>query len=342
MSLYGIDVSQFQDVGVQGKDFTIIRATYGTGFVDPNCDGHYQLAKQQGKLRGVYHYAYPQYNGAVDEANWFVDNIQGYIGDAILVLDWEEGNKADVNWALTFLDHVYNRTGVRPLIYMSASVTGIADWSPVAAKYALWCAGYPNAFNVKNPPTPAADGSDMPYGTGAFPYATIWQYTSSAGTLDRDIAYMSADAWPKFAKPENSQQAPAPTPQPTPEPTPAPTPEPTPEPQPEPAPTPEPTPTPQPEPTPVPVPEPTPVPVPDTKPIEKIDQVRAAALRALNTFWQSFVAVFALSLSGLTAQLLSVHDFSSAKSFALAAVAAVVAAAVSAFKNLVKKPKEAK
>lgn len=200
MSLYGIDISQFQGVGVQGQDFTIVRATYGTGYVDPKCDAHYQLAKQQGKLRGIYHYAYPQYNGAVDEANWFVDNIQGYIGDAILVLDWEEGNKADVNWAKTFLDQVHARTQVRPIIYMSASVTGIADWSPVAADYALWCAGYPNHFNVPNPPIPASDGSDMPYNTGAWPYATIWQYSSSAGTLDRDIGYLSVQAWNKFAQ----------------------------------------------------------------------------------------------------------------------------------------------
>jgi lysozyme len=212
MSLYGIDISQFQPVGTQGQDFTIIRATYGTGYVDPNCDGHYQLAKQQGKLRGVYHYAYPQYNGPIDEANWFVDNIQGYIGDAILVLDWEEGDKTNVSWVRQFLDQVYNRTGVRALVYMSASVTGEADWSSVASDYALWCAGYPNAFNVKNPPTPAADGSDMTYNTGAFPFATIWQYSSSAGTLDRDIAYMDANGWNKFATPVHAQPSPAPVP----------------------------------------------------------------------------------------------------------------------------------
>jgi len=229
MSLYGIDVSQFQTVGIQGQDFTIIRATYGTGYVDGNCDGHYQLAKQQGKLRGVYHYAYPQYNAPVDEANWFVDNIQGYIGDALLVLDWEEGDKTNVSWVKQFLDQVYSRTGVRPLVYMSASVTTSADWSSVASDYALWCAGYPNRFNVPNPPTPAADGSDMTYNTGAFPYATIWQYSSSAGTLDRDIAYMDGAGWGRFASPVHTQPSPTPAPEPAPVPTPDPTPEPEPQ-----------------------------------------------------------------------------------------------------------------
>lgn len=282
MALYGIDISQFQSVGTQGQDFTIIRATYGTGYVDPGCDAHYQLAKQQGKLRGVYHYAYPQYNSAVDEANWFVDNIQGYIGDAILVLDWEEGNKADVGWAKTFLDQVFNRTGVRPLIYMSASVTGIADWSPIAKDYALWCAGYPNAFNVPNPPTPAADGSDMNYDTGAFPYATIWQYSSSAGTLDRDIAYMSRDAWGKFAAPVTAPPAPQPpAPAPEPSPTPAPpTPEPTPDPTPEPV-------DPNPNSTPPVDPEPTPAPQPTPKSQLPLEAIIRAIINWIKRMWSN-------------------------------------------------------
>lgn len=273
MALYGIDVSKWQGVGVQGQDFTIARATYGTGYVDENCDGHYQLAKQQGKLRGVYHYAYPQYNGPIDEANWFVDNVQGYIGDGILVLDWEEGNKADVGWAKTFLDHVYARTGVRALIYMSASVTGIADWSPVAADYALWCAGYPARFDVSNPPTPAADGSDMPYDTHAFPFATIWQYSSSAGQLDRNIAYMDTAAWGRFASPVHTQPSPTPTP------TPAPVPEPSPEPVP--APTPEPTPTPEPVPIPEPTPKPPKVIMPDPSEYHTLSELFVAFIKRL-------------------------------------------------------------
>lgn len=286
MSLHGVDISEFQQVGTQGQDFTIIRATYGTGYVDSNCDGHYQLAKEQGKLRGVYHYAYPQYNGAVDEANWFVDNIKGYIGDCILVLDWEEGNKADVNWAKTFLDQVYNRTGVRALIYMSASVTGLADWSPVSQNYALWVAGYPNNFNVPNPPTPADDGSDMTYSTGAFPYATMWQYSSSAGTLDRDIAYMTHEAWGKFAIPVHTQPSPTPAPEPAPAPAPPapippePTPPPVPTPAPEPVPVP---PTPEPVP-PTPTPEPTPPPVIPHKP-----GFLSALFKFIAAFFKSFI-----------------------------------------------------
>lgn len=227
MALYGADVSIYTAVGVQGQDFTIIRATYGTGFVDSRCDLHYQLAKQQNKLRGIYHVGYNRLNTAVDEANWYVDNIQGYIGDALLGYDnerWVAKNGAiqhdptDVNWALAWLDQVYTRTKVRPVIYMSASVLAAADWTPVVkAGYALWCAGYPNAFNIANPPTPRADGADMPYDTHAWPFAVLWQYSSSGGALDRDIFYGTADAWHKFAQGDrNAQPTPAPEPSPAP------------------------------------------------------------------------------------------------------------------------------
>lgn len=195
------------------QDFVILKATEGTKFVDPDCDNKYQRAKSKGKLVGVY--AFADMTDPVAEANYFVNNIQGYLGEALLALDME--THADPAWALTFLQTVYNLTRVRPLVYMSASTTTAADWSQVASDYALWCAGYPASFNVVNPPRPAEDGSDMPYKTGAWPFATIWQYSSSAGTLDRDIAYMSQDAWAKFAQGDRNAQ-PTQNPQPTPDP----------------------------------------------------------------------------------------------------------------------------
>lgn len=251
MSLYGLDLSHYQatDVVDQAQDFVILKATEGftddtgPGYVDPDCDNKYQRAKSQGKLLGVYGYAIML--DAVQEATFFVNNIQGYLGEALLVLDNE--THTDVNFALTWLNTVYNLTQVRPLIYMSASTCKAVDWSPVFnAGYALWEAGYPSEFNVANPGIPAPDGSDMPYSSGAWPIATIWQYTSSAGTLDRDIAYMDTAAWHKFAIGDRATSAPEPVPDPIP--APEPTPDPTP------------VPTPTPDPVPAPVPSPTPVP----------------------------------------------------------------------------------
>lgn len=204
MALYGLDISRWQSVGTgdSAKDFIICKATEGSGYVDPSCDKHYQRAKSKGKLRGVYHFARPDLNkgtaGAKAEAAYFVKNCKGYIGQAILVLDWEQpGTTGQVSWAKAWLDEVYRLTGVRPLIYMSASVVNGNNWSSVSGNYGLWIAGYPSAYNVKNPPTPTV--KNMPYKIGSWKFWAIWQYSSSAGTLDRNIANMDKTAWGKYA-----------------------------------------------------------------------------------------------------------------------------------------------
>ena len=222
--LRGIDISKWQSVGTgdQAADFVICKATEGTGYVDPSCDKHYQRAKQQGKLLGAYHFARPDKNSAEAEAEFFVKNVKGYIKHAILVLDWEwldpnnKGPWLNPSWAKRWLDKVYELTGVRPLIYMSATVINDygLDWSAVAKDYGLWIAGYPNKYNVKNPPEPTVN--DMPYKIGAWKFWVIWQYTSSAGTLDRDIANIDRTAWMKYANPGGTTPAPTPAPDPVP------------------------------------------------------------------------------------------------------------------------------
>ena len=204
MALYGYDLSSFQSVstGDSAKDFIICKATEGTGYVDKMCDKHYQRAKKKGKLLGVYHFARPDLNkgtaGAKAEAAYFVKNIKGYIKQAILVLDWEQpGTTGQVSWAKAWLDEVYRLTKVRPLIYMSASVVNGNNWSSIASNYGLWIAGYPSTYNKKNPPTPTVKA--MPYKTGAWKFWAIWQYSSSAGTLDRNIANMDKKGWNAYA-----------------------------------------------------------------------------------------------------------------------------------------------
>ena len=221
MALYGYDISKWQSVGTgdSAKDFIICKATEGSGYVDPNCDKHYQRAKKQGKLLGHYHFARPDLNkdtdGAKKEAQFFVANCKNYFGESIPVLDWEQpGTTGQVSWAKAWLDEVYRLTKVRPLIYMSASVVNGNNWSSISGNYGLWIAGYPNAYNVKNPPTPTV--KNMPYKIGSWAFWAIWQYSSSAGTLDRDIANMDRAAWAKYAavagttKTETKKEEPAP------------------------------------------------------------------------------------------------------------------------------------
>ena len=213
----GVDLSHWQSTfnNFNDIDFAIIKATEGVGYVDPACDTLYQRAKNAGKLLGVYHYARPDLgNNAIAEADWFVDNIKGYLNEAILVLDWEEGYLGNIAWARAFLDRVKERTGIKGLIYMSASPMRNYDWSSVAnADYGLWVANY--GTNNGQPQEYVFNTYPLKY----WSFYALWQYTSKGrvsgynGDLDMNIFSGDAEAWRKYANASST-----PTPSPTPEP----------------------------------------------------------------------------------------------------------------------------
>lgn len=221
MTLNGIDISNWQpdiDLSKVTADFVIIKATQGIDYVSPNCNAQYTGAKNTGKLRGLYHYA--DGSGAEQEAQYFLDNIKDYIGEAVLALDWEgDVLTKGVSYAKAFLDYVYNKTGIRPLIYMSKSVTNAYDWSTVAKDYALWCAQYANDNSTGYQSEPWTD--DNPFGSWTTP--SIYQYSSHGALagydsrLDLDLFYGDVDSWGKFAK-SDKQSTPTPEPDPEPEP----------------------------------------------------------------------------------------------------------------------------
>lgn len=203
--LNGMDISHYQNginVAAVPCDFVITKATQGTTFVDPACDNLYQQAKKAGKLLGVYHYAGG--GGAVQEADFFLKNIQGYIGEAILILDWEAGqnpNFGNPSYALAFLDRVKEKTGIKPLIYMSQSVCASYDWSGVVnGDYALWMAQYANDNATGYQSNPWYRNS-----LGAFRGMVMLQYTSNGtlpnygARLDLDLFYGDANAWHSYA-----------------------------------------------------------------------------------------------------------------------------------------------
>lgn len=202
--LKGIDISKWQagiDLSKIDTDFVICKATEGVGYTDKNCDGFYQQAKKLGKKLGVYHFARPDLgNTAIAEADYFVKETKGYHKEAILVLDWESGNLKNVTWAKQWLDRVYEKTGVKPLIYMSASVMRSADWSSVVkADYGLWVANYGANNGVAN------ESAFNKYPLKYWTFYALWQYTSvgrlSGYNANLDLNYFSGDkaAWDKYA-----------------------------------------------------------------------------------------------------------------------------------------------
>lgn len=199
----GIDISSWQtgiDLTAVPADFVIIKATEGTGYVNPDCDRAYQQAKQAGKLRGVYHYA----NGgsAIAEADYFLANIEGYLKDAILCLDWESQNNALCGtggpartWISNWCKRIMEKTGVKPLIYASASlyseVSGIGD-------YGLWIAQYADNSDTGYQDTPWNEGA---YDCAIRQYSSHGRLSGWNGNLDLNKAYMDSTAWGKYANP---------------------------------------------------------------------------------------------------------------------------------------------
>lgn len=199
--LKGIDISSFQsDIRNfnDDVDFVIVKATEGIGYVDKACDSLYQKAKRDRKLLGVYHYARPYLSGntAEGEAEWFVQNIKGYLNEAILVLDWEAEHKDDTNYAKRFLDRVYALTGTKPLVYASSSTINNYNWkSIVDSDYGLWIAQY--GTNNGQP-------QQEPF-TKDWGFYALWQYTSKgriqgySSDVDLDYFYGDREMWLKYA-----------------------------------------------------------------------------------------------------------------------------------------------
>jgi lysozyme len=208
----GIDVSGWQPANITGLvdyDFVIIKATEGTNFVSPQCDAQYQAAKARGKKLGVYHFA----SGLdpVAEANYFIDNVQGYIGEAVLVLDWEANAVSrGREWVRSFVKQVKARTNVPPMIYGSASPMSAHDIPGVAREEncGLWVAAYPNSN-----PTGYRDEPQL-LGSVIRQYASTGRLPGYNGNLDLNRSTLDGAAWDKYAKGARDGSSPAPTPAP--------------------------------------------------------------------------------------------------------------------------------
>ncbi|MCH3922404.1 GH25 family lysozyme [Limosilactobacillus sp.] len=195
MALYTVDVysgssdSIIRDSHAQG---VIVKATQGTGYVNPRCNHQWDLAGQLDKLRGLYHYAGG--GNPVSEAQYFINNIKNYVGQGILILDWESYQNAswgNTSWARQFVNEVHRLTGVWPLIYVQESALG--QVANCASDCGVWVAKYAsmnwNSWAVPN----------MSVSSGAFKALTGWQFTG--GDMDRSIFYIDTTAWKKIANP---------------------------------------------------------------------------------------------------------------------------------------------
>lgn len=204
MTMQGIDISGWQagiDLAKVPCDFVIVKATQGVSFVSDACDAQVQQAISLGKPFGFYHYV--NGSGAQAEADFFVDNCTGYFGKGIPCIDWESGENSawgDTDYLKRLVQRVIDRTGVKPLIYASASSF------PWDVAQALDCGAWVAQYADNN----ATGYQNSPWNEGAYECA-IRQYSSHGsldgypGYLDIDKAYMDADAWAKYVGAASAQ-----------------------------------------------------------------------------------------------------------------------------------------
>jgi GH25 family lysozyme M1 (1,4-beta-N-acetylmuramidase) len=181
----GIDVSKWQGtinwpmVAAAGKRFVIAKATEGVGYEDGKYDVNKAGAMAAGLKFGAYHFARPDLNpNGAEEADWFVDTAGYQPGMLIPTLDLERyGTLTDaqlIDWVKAWLGRVYERLGVRAMIYASPSFwqtyMGNTRWFADNGYPVLWVAHW----GVTNPSVPATNWGGRSW--------TFWQYTDN-GTV---------------------------------------------------------------------------------------------------------------------------------------------------------------
>ena len=200
MTLNGVDVASYHtgiDFGKVPCDFTIIKATEGTSYVNPACNAQYASAKNSGKLLGLYHYV--KGGDAIGEANFFVDSIKNYVGTAILCIDFESGGNVawgDMSYLKQLCQQVIARTGVRPLIYVQASAYAPVSAVAKSLNCGLWIAQYASMASTGYQAHPWNEGK---YACAIRQYSSTGRLPGWGGSLDLNIAYMDANAWHKYA-----------------------------------------------------------------------------------------------------------------------------------------------
>lgn len=160
----GIDVAYAQgkinwgSVAAAGNiKFACAKISEGASGVDPQIVNNWQPIKDNGIIRGAYHFARPDGdpNDAVIEATHFISKIPSLELEDFLALDVEvsqiQGSKF-VEWVLAWIETVELKTGKMPFIYTGGPFftqyagTVSATVKDKLSKYPLWLAAY-----VKNP-----------------------------------------------------------------------------------------------------------------------------------------------------------------------------------------------
>jgi|GEM_PF-1079894 len=194
--ILGFDISHFQGVLdysllKQNVEFVLIKTTEGDSIIDGQFARNQSEARRVGLLLGYYHFAHPELNAAQHEAEFFVSTIGVLHPGEVVCLDYENMSfSTPVQWCLTFLQTVENKTQIKPLIYLNQSLLSAHDWTPVIqAGYGLWLAQYTDTPDSLLPPV-------------SWPIVAMRQYTNArlyqGNQLDGNVFYGDIHTFMKY------------------------------------------------------------------------------------------------------------------------------------------------
>jgi GH25 family lysozyme M1 (1,4-beta-N-acetylmuramidase) len=176
-AVLGLDVSSHQhninwgSVRAHGAQFAYIKATEGTGYVNPDFASQYNGSYRVGLIRGAYHFALPNHSGGAAQARYFVAHGGGWSRDGRTLpgaLDIEQNpygrecygltHSALVSWIASFKNTYHALTSRWPVIYTSS-----AFWAT--------CTGNFRGFGVVDPLWAAT--SQTPPGWGYYSFRQV-------------------------------------------------------------------------------------------------------------------------------------------------------------------------
>ena len=154
-SIHGIDVSKYQSSitweevkAMKVKNiqlgFAFIKATEGIGNTDPHFKRNWKRSKDNGIIRGAYHFFIGSKDGRMQAEN-FIDKVELEPGDMPPVLDVEQLNSTSAEQLRKeikkWLEIVENHYGVKPIIYTNVEFYN-RNLGSEFDDYPLWAAHY--------------------------------------------------------------------------------------------------------------------------------------------------------------------------------------------------------
>ena len=191
MKFKGIDVSKWngnidwQKVRNSGIDFAIIREGYGKKSptqIDKKFKENIESAKSVGINCGVYHYSYADsIDDAVNEAQFCLENIQGYALEYPVIFDVEDKEMLKLNTrqrtdiCMKFCETI-ERAGYYAMIYANKNwLDNYLYADELLKRFDLWLA----QWDIDKPS----------YSCGIWQYSSTGQVDGISGNVDLNISY---------------------------------------------------------------------------------------------------------------------------------------------------------